>query len=297
VFVGVPEKLEQYVRSIKVSPSNFDIQYPQAGLLVALHYIQINLKDKATRAFLKFETDDDVQVGTNYRIDCRMVLLGEILFNLRNVVGFSEICRRFKRDIRVGTFEAMAAGQFHRAGYEIFAQPETGKKGDDFDFQAAKGDEVVNVEVTALTAPEYSEKTILDALNKKRKQLPKGKPAVIFCIIPDAWYYPVELIRPRFDSIRRRFFGATERISGLVIMGEDPTPWSGPGWGVVPILVSPFANARARHPFDPSMLGKKMTPELREAFKTGKNRQVLREQTRQSEFYSWVDSLILPAVP
>lgn len=80
-------------------------------------------------------------------------------------------------------------------------------------------------------------------------------------------------------------------------MGEDPTPWDRPGGGVVPIMLNPYANARATHPFDPKIIIKKTSPELREAFRTGQNRKVLREEMRQSEFYRWVDSLIPPVAP
>ena len=146
-----------------------------------------------------------------------------------------KICRRFKRDIRSGYFEALSTRFFLDGGYEIFARPEVGKKGEDFDFYAVRGDETINVEVTAVTSPNFSEETALDRLNAKREQLPKRFPALIYCIFPDAWWYPVELIRPRMDAISRRFFGSTERVNAIVIMGEDPTPWNGTDAGILAV--------------------------------------------------------------
>jgi hypothetical protein len=155
--------------------------------------------------------------------------------------------------------------------------------------------EIVNVEVTALTAPEFSEKTALNALQEKRKQLAKGSPAVIFCIFPDAWWYPVDLITPRLEEICRRFFGSTERVNALVILDQDPIKWDhAVGAGSMPYLQFPFFNARARHPIKDNkfLRGRgEMTPEILAALKSGQPSELLRKHFRDSEFYHWVDCL------
>jgi hypothetical protein len=88
-----------------------------------------------------------------------------MLFNLRSTVSFLEICRRLKRDIRSGFFEAFSARMFFDSGFEILATPEIQQR-EDFDFKAVRGVETINVEVTALTASEFSEKTVLSAKGK-----------------------------------------------------------------------------------------------------------------------------------
>jgi hypothetical protein len=64
------------------------------------------------------------------------------------------------RDLRSTYFEAYAARMFFERGYEIRARPEAGVRGEDFDFQAVRGEETVNVEVTALTPSEFSLQTV-----------------------------------------------------------------------------------------------------------------------------------------
>lgn len=167
-------------------------------MYVALNYIQLDARDAATKEFMR--APDDLNGPPDYEFSCRLLDVGEMLFNLRSTVSFLEICRRLKRDIRSGFFEAFSARMFFDSGFEILATPEIQQKGEDFDFKAVRGVETINVEVTALTASEFSEKTALSALKEKRKQLPKGSPAVIFCIFPDAWWY----VRCPFACASRR---------------------------------------------------------------------------------------------
>jgi hypothetical protein len=127
VFARVPLKLEQFVRNIRSDPNNPDFKYVQAALYVALNYIQIDLKDIATRRFLR--APDDPNAALDYEFSCRVLEIGEILFNLRNVVGFSEICRRLKRDLRSGFFETFAARLFFDEGLRYLLHRRPRKKG------------------------------------------------------------------------------------------------------------------------------------------------------------------------
>jgi hypothetical protein len=81
----------------------------------------------------------------------------------------------------------LAAKAFFRAGFEIDMHPETGEKGKDFDFIAIRSKLIINVEVTALEEKEFYERTAINALRQKRRQLPNDKPAVIICVIPPEW--------------------------------------------------------------------------------------------------------------
>jgi hypothetical protein len=131
------------------------------------------------------------QVGTggdiSYLFPLRVIFIGETLFLLRSCKGFQELCRRLKqqRDLRSAFYEARAAKRFFDAGYAIVF-PESNKsrtRGNDFDFTVIKDGTLVNVEATALN--ENKEETILNALNKKRGQLSKDAPSVIFCLLPN----------------------------------------------------------------------------------------------------------------
>ena len=58
-------------------------------------------------------------------------------------------------------------------GFEIRARPEVKVLKQDFDFEASRGHEIINVEVTALTAPIFSAKTVRDFFGKHSKKCVK----------------------------------------------------------------------------------------------------------------------------
>ncbi len=74
----------------------------------------------------------------------------------------------------------LAAKTFFQAGFEISVRPEIGRLGSDFDFTAVRRDLIVNVEVTALQEKAFFENTAINRLTKKRRQLPKDSPSVVF---------------------------------------------------------------------------------------------------------------------
>jgi hypothetical protein len=66
---------------------------------------------------------------------------------------------------------------------------------------------VVNVEVTALTAKEPSEQTVLNALRQKRRQVPTDAPAVVYCVIPESWSHSAIAWDGYLEKIVSRFSG------------------------------------------------------------------------------------------
>ena len=95
-----------------------------------------------------------------FKVSAKILGVGESLFLLRNTTGFSEFCERWKKqDFRSTYYELVSARIFAQRGYNVKLTEPKGIKGDDFDFQASRGDELINAEVTALTAEEYSEST------------------------------------------------------------------------------------------------------------------------------------------
>ncbi len=107
-------------------------------------------------------------------------------------------------------------------GFKIKVRPSTGRKGEDFDFEATKGDTVVNVEVTTLNGEKHSSVTVENALEKKRKQLPAKGPGVVFVVPPESWYAPgyIETQKLLRDDAQR-FVQTTERINAIVYLGEE----------------------------------------------------------------------------
>jgi hypothetical protein len=112
-----------------------------------------------------------------------------------------------------------AARMFLEGGYEVRAKPEAGIRGADFDFQAIADGEKVNVEVTALTAKNFSRQTVENALHQKRKQLPDTDASVIFCVLPESWA-TTENLGPILGELTKQFFDSTRQVSAVVFIVE-----------------------------------------------------------------------------
>ena len=98
-----------------------------------------------------------------------------------------------------------------------------------------RGDKRQNkVEVTALTATSFSERTVKNALNAKRKQLPDDLPAVIFCLYPESWFTAgPDVVRAGLIKAANRFF-SSKRVNVVVFMSEQH--WDAAGNGTLGAL-------------------------------------------------------------
>ncbi|HWK96040.1 MAG TPA: hypothetical protein VNR39_11505 [Pseudolabrys sp.] len=216
-FENIPSRLTQYLRGAAV---DFDREafYYFAAAFLGVFYLRKNLLTGETCDFL--EPRKNTRGNIWYGHTGRIVLIGETLFMMRSSPGFAELCRRLGgRDFRSTYFEMYAARIFLEAGYQIRARPESGIKGQDFDFQASRDDETVNVEVTALTAKRFSAQTVENALNQKRKQLPDTEPALIFCVFPEDWALTPNLGGLLNEPVAR-FFQSTRKVGAVVFMVE-----------------------------------------------------------------------------
>jgi hypothetical protein len=119
----------------------------------------------------------------------------------------------------------------------------------DFDFQAVRPDDNINVEVTALTAKEFSEKTVKNALHAKKKQLPDDLPAIIFCSYPETWFNIGDgLLQSNLMKAANKLFFSSKRINAVVFMGEQHWDKSGDGTlGAWFLTQLPVVNSGARH--------------------------------------------------
>ena len=165
-----------------------------------------------------------------YEYTVRLLSIGETLFLLRKTPGFSEQCRRWRgRDFRATFFELFAARLFLAGGFQIHAKPEIMVRGEDYDFTAINGDASINVEVTALTVVKYTERTIWNALNDKRDQVPVDAPAVLICIIPETWLDEAGCDK-KLENITSDFFRRqTRRINAVVYVSEKHIDKDGDG--------------------------------------------------------------------
>jgi hypothetical protein len=292
MFKGIPEKLTEGVRELPlvIRQADRDIVYYGAAGCVIAHYLGMILSDAHTRSISEHPLAGDL---VSYRHSNRVILIGESLFRMRFVSGFEEICRRLKtRNLRSVFFEMIAAKKFVRAGYDIAANPETGVKGDDFDFVAVKGEEKINVEVTALTAPAFSVRTVSNALKTKRKQVPNTAPAVIFCVVPETWAKDGIDLDAWLSRTASAFLATTQRINLIVFLMEQHVDQpSGGSGGALLIGNRAYANPKARFPIaDSSFLSEGITVQSRSD--TGDVWDALQGIGNDGEFFRWVDELV-----
>lgn len=281
MFENIPDNLTDEL--IDALP-DFDREpfYWFAASMVASFYLKRTLFEFKIPGSLELRL---TQTGFWWRHASRTLLIGETLFMLRSEPGFPEICRRLRsHDFRSAYFELYATRMFTEAGFAIFARPETGVKGQDFDFRAANNDEAINVEVTALTPEEYSPTTITNALHKKRKQVPDTEPAVIFCALPESWNPKINEMDHAMSEIVRRFFEQTKRIAAIVFLHEEHIDSKDdPSVGYLLVVHNCFVHKYPRMPIRASDL-----------FAKSGESTVLSPpytQRRESEFFRWVDSI------
>ena len=293
---NVPQWLVEKVRSIgsTVGAANREQVYLDAAGWTIAQYLGFDVSKAAPDSI--FENSANPHGTLSARTINRVILVGESLFLLRNCTGFAEFCRRLKtRDFRAALFELVSAKQFFRAGFDLHARPETLVKGDDFDFAATRGTELINVEVTAFTANDYSSNTVVNSLGQKRGQLPPTAPAIICCVIPEQWLKAAIDWDTALTEITSEFFKRTGRINAVVFWGEldlKSSVGSGGAWGLV--RKSYFHPSPRFSVVDMTYLvgGKLRSETVREAMATGEGEDALWGSAYSSGFFRWVDSLV-----
>lgn len=286
MFENVPDRLLAALREIPESLKG-EPRYVYAATSVIAEYLQLMPIGADANRF--FDFTEMPGGGAGYEHSVRLLTVGETLFLLRSCSGFSEFCRRFRgRDMRSTFFELFAARSFFHSGFDLYARPEADQKREDFDFQATRDGERINVEVTALTAPSFSIKTVKNALDQKRKQLPDSLPAIIFCVHPESWFGEPDLDFALMHTTYK-FFSGSKRVNAVVYVGERHYDSSGDRTvGRLIFLMNVVPNSGARipirsldflyeHSFSPLLILKdSSTPSVKQILKN-------------SEFFRWVD--------
>ena len=303
VFPNVPKMLEEAVRR----PPNFvgeqpTFRYLWAANCVAWFYIGKSMDPGRGASIFGLNPAD---FDNNSAIDIAHIqAIGTILFELRLCSGFSEFCRRLsERDLQSTFFELLAARLFYPFRFDLLARPEVGIRGEDFDFVAVRNSEELNVEVTSLTAPRFSN-TIINALNHKRKQLPNTKPAIIICHFPAKWVSPDFDLGFALMHTAFRFLAGTRRINAVIFHTTQPRNL-GDGASAIAIFQKIFANTTPRFSADLDFLYKGLSGTHWRAsirrFRRESGRSLIQEKPRlmgellekfpKGEFEQWVDSL------
>jgi hypothetical protein len=306
VFENVPGRLSDYIQQtpLELYNSRRELVYLNAASAVVVEYLRKNFLDPAAiDPFLikrKINEAGDFWFGYPQRI----LLIGSTLFEMRHCKGFSEFCRRLKsRNLRATFFELLAAKKFMRAGFEICAKAETGVRGEDFDFWAIRDSEWINVEVTALEANQYALKTILNALEQKRKQLPKYGASVIFCAIPEQWDDGSIDLNFATMFAAFKFFARKARVNAIVFSIERHRNIEPDGSkGAFMLLERTYAHSSPRTPlknidflFQGLPISDVLKAALREPEKLANSPDkvdALAAESQTTEFFKWVDHLV-----
>lgn len=292
MFTNVPEKLERFVRAI---PSRFptevgtDAKYLYAAMYAAVEYINLKPTLSVNQEFLGY----DPGPTSTPKAKNMVMMLGSSLFMLRSTKAFPEICRRLQIDIRSAFYEMLAARSFFEAGFDIDMRREIGTKGEDFDFFGIRDGERINGEATALAAKQFSTNTMLNALNRKRRQLPKTHPNIVYCLVPQAW--GGRPTKAELDHVVAEFFRGTGRVNAIVFQFEMSAAWPS-GAGSLAFGVLRYVNNKARWPirdlavFD--VPGTEFTPRMRAALAGTGPIAPLKSLRDRNEFFQWVDALV-----
>jgi len=168
------------------------------------------------------------------------------------------------------------------AGFDIYGRSETGVKQQDFDFYAVRSNQQINVEVTTLTTPLYSDQTLHNALHDKRTQLPKTNASIVFVVFPESWGANPKAKSWKLDAseVCKRFLhGSTRRISAIMLLMEQNIGSANAGTGGFIIHKQAFIHENPYFEIaDTNFLFKGI------ALPSG--------QKGASEFYRWVDFLL-----
>jgi len=153
--------------------------------------------------------------------------------------------------------------------------------------------DTINVEVTALTAPTFSENTVKNALNAKRKQIPDDAPAIVFCVYPESWFsIGPDLVRAGLIKVANRFF-SSKRINVVVFASEQHWNPSGDNSGLGAFFVThlPIQNPEARLPISSLDFLLNVSKDSPHSVVERKDLAGEIQSFQDSEFFQWVDML------
>src|SRR5262249_55708971 len=151
--------------------------------------------------------------------------------------------------------------------------------------------------LSALTAKQPTEATVFNALQQKRRQLPKSAPAVVYCVVPENWSHSAINWDDYLQKIVSRFFRGTTTVNVVVFWMEQHIVVDGGGGAALAVIRKPYVNQNARHAMDTTLFcsGQRSEP-LREALATADadGLRALEKASNNSEFFRWVDYLSPP---
>lgn len=179
----------------------------------------------------------------------RVIRLGDAWFTLlrARAKGLDVLKERFiSRPTQPCFIEAEIASSLVIKGFEVEIVKEHGRKGQDFDILATKGEIAVSVEVTSKLEGPLTIATIRNTLNAKRRQVPPDRPAALYLHIPPDWTRPGSFAL--LQKACADFMKGSRRFNALVFVWEEVLPRV--GGGIPTMATCACFNERPRHPFE-----------------------------------------------
>jgi hypothetical protein len=171
-----------------------------------------NPEDQDASGYLKLDFSGDKPRETK---SLRMAHLAEMIVNLQGIPGFEHPIAQMKAEqIESGYAELEFGKLLYINDIDFcFVDPKNRKKGEAFDFELTLSDglKVCADAKCKIESGAPSISSIRNSLDIARRQLPAGRPGIIFMKLPEHWSEHSE-IHAKLTSETRRFLGGTQRI-------------------------------------------------------------------------------------
>ena len=163
---------------------------------------------------LSFLSDNTQNPLEEIKLQKKILVLGECLYNLKEIDGIQFILKNLQNEIIESIIAELECGRLlvHR-GLDFFYKPSTLVKRNDFDIIIKNSPTDIFCEAKCkVESTLFSTSTYSDSLHKAKKQLPKDFPAIIMIKLPYFWNnYEREL-----KNTSEMFVTKTKRALGIV---------------------------------------------------------------------------------
>lgn len=148
----------------------------------------------------------------------------ELLLNLQSIEGFDDKVRELATGDMgkmEATFAELQVARMlceHDLDFRFIPAQQNPTRGENYDFDVFKYEGLpIHVEAKCkLENNPFKPESILTSLRDARRQVPKGKPSIIFVKIPQTWVEAGNLVRSDLDALTRQFLRGTTRIVSIV---------------------------------------------------------------------------------
>jgi hypothetical protein len=168
---------------------------------------------------LEFLRDMGTGPLTEYKLQLKILTLGETLYNLKKADGIENVLLELKNGKIESAIAELESGKLlSQRGLNFKYVTRTFKKGSDFDIHILNnGYEIFCDAKRKMDSTEYSTSSLYNSLHKAKQQLPIELPAIILIKIPNNWGVHESELRNFCSS----FVKKTNRPLGIVCWYEN----------------------------------------------------------------------------